>query len=138
MTLTRVFFCEFCEISKNTYFIEHLRTTNSGENSLEATTLSLWTKKSKSYLYKKQIKRYLKVSLKEEKTAESFWEFCKSFLTNKGFIESNKKRRSHKLVNKYMFKVSKRYARKRCEKYSKLTIKTPERSLNYVVLVALL
>ena len=29
-TLAQVFFCEFCEISKNTFFIEHLRVTASG------------------------------------------------------------------------------------------------------------
>ena len=29
-TLTRVFSCEFCEISKNTFFTEHLWTTASG------------------------------------------------------------------------------------------------------------
>ena len=28
-TLTQVFSCEFCEISKNTFFTEHLRTTAS-------------------------------------------------------------------------------------------------------------
>ena len=28
-TLTQVFSCEFCEISKNIYFTEHLRTTAS-------------------------------------------------------------------------------------------------------------
>ena len=28
-TLAQVFFCEFCEISKNTFFIEHLRNTAS-------------------------------------------------------------------------------------------------------------
>ena len=28
-TLTQVFFCEFCEISKNTFFTEHLRATAS-------------------------------------------------------------------------------------------------------------
>ena len=26
-TLTQVFFCEFCEIFKNTFFTEHLQTT---------------------------------------------------------------------------------------------------------------
>ena len=29
-TLLKVFSSEFCEISKNTFFIEHLRTTASG------------------------------------------------------------------------------------------------------------
>ena len=28
-TLAQVFFCEFCEISKNIFFTEHLRTTAS-------------------------------------------------------------------------------------------------------------
>ena len=28
-SLTQMFSCEFCEISKNTFFIEHLRTTAS-------------------------------------------------------------------------------------------------------------
>ena len=28
-TLAQVFFCEFCEISKNTFFTEHLRATAS-------------------------------------------------------------------------------------------------------------
>ena len=31
-TLTQVFSCEFCEISKNTFFTEHLRTTASKEH----------------------------------------------------------------------------------------------------------
>ena len=30
-TLAQVFSCEFCEISKNTYFTEHLWTTASGK-----------------------------------------------------------------------------------------------------------
>ena len=30
-TLTQVFSCEFCEILKNTFFTEHVRTTASGE-----------------------------------------------------------------------------------------------------------
>ena len=29
-TLAQLFSCEFCEISKNTFFIEHLRVTASG------------------------------------------------------------------------------------------------------------
>ena len=29
VTVAQVFSCEFCEIFKNTYFIEHLRTTAS-------------------------------------------------------------------------------------------------------------
>ena len=31
-TLAHVFSCEFCEISKNTFFTEHLWTTVSGKN----------------------------------------------------------------------------------------------------------
>ena len=31
-TLAQVFSCEFCEISKNAFFTEHLRTTTSVEN----------------------------------------------------------------------------------------------------------
>ena len=29
-TLTQVFSCEFCEISNNTFFTQHIRTTDSG------------------------------------------------------------------------------------------------------------
>ena len=30
-TLAKVFYCEFCEISKNTFSVEHLQTTASGK-----------------------------------------------------------------------------------------------------------
>ena len=41
-TLTQVFSCEFCEISKNTFSIEHLRTTASGLLHFE----KIWISKS--------------------------------------------------------------------------------------------
>ena len=33
-TLAQVFFCEFCEISRNNFFTEHLRMTASGSSSV--------------------------------------------------------------------------------------------------------
>ena len=39
-TLTQVFCCEFCKISKNTYFIEHLRTAASEHCKISCTTSS--------------------------------------------------------------------------------------------------
>ena len=40
-TLARVFSCEFCEISKNTFFIEHLQATASGKGSYDLMNESL-------------------------------------------------------------------------------------------------
>ena len=40
-TLAQVFSCEFCEISKNTFFTEHLRTTASGLTQQTHTIISL-------------------------------------------------------------------------------------------------
>ena len=34
-TLAQVLSCEFCEISKNTFFTEHLRATASAKNTIE-------------------------------------------------------------------------------------------------------
>ena len=40
-TLAQVFSCEFCEISKNTFFIEHLWATASGKGSYDLMNESL-------------------------------------------------------------------------------------------------
>ena len=42
VALAQVFSCEFCEISKNTFFTEHLRTTVSGYNKWRKSMLPIF------------------------------------------------------------------------------------------------
>ena len=55
-TLVQVFSCEFCEISENTFFTEHLRTTASAFSFSEAATGGVLRKKL-----------FLKISLNSQK-----------------------------------------------------------------------
>ena len=48
-TLAHVFSCEFCEISKNTFFTEHLRVTRSLLKALIETALLVFAKKINPY-----------------------------------------------------------------------------------------
>ena len=42
-SLAQVFYCEFCEISKNTFFTEHLRIAASGEPLYQSGSYSNWS-----------------------------------------------------------------------------------------------
>ena len=112
-TLAQVFFCEFCEIFKNTFFTEHLRTIVSVSNQ----------KERQCYDQQKITGGNLK------------------YISSKNFTRSLEKRLWQNPVsaeqiipaNINLFKVNNRNTRKRCEICSKLTIKTRPRSGVFIV-----
>ena len=100
-SMAQVFSCEFCEISKNTIFTEHLWTTASAFPSC------VWFLREKSKvailcLAKNVILNFLRIQIKQS------------------IIKTSP-------TDNYMFKDNDRNTRTRCEICSNVTIKTPER-----------
>ena len=71
-SLTRMFSCEFCEISKNTFFTEHLQTTASVET----------VRKACNFIKKRLQHRYFPVNIPEFLEQLFFIEQLRSMLLN--------------------------------------------------------
>ena len=112
-TLVQVFSCEFCKISKNTLFTEHLR-------------LSCFT--------------IFRVLPPQRSLTRSKIRFCSvaNAAECREILKWNELNYSLCSTSNYMFKVNNRNTRTRCELCSKLTIKTPQNDAIGVVLVSLL
>ena len=75
-TLTQLLYCEFCEISKNVFFIKHLRTTASHYPSKEKLYSSLTNSKISATKYEHVLNIWNKFEMKTMKDYHDLYLKC--------------------------------------------------------------